>query len=108
MKNLYLICFFAITSISYADCGFNSWSSCGPMSGSCGPMSGSCGPMSGSCGPQGCPASNFDLFEKIIDEDSRFQSAPIATPVIPKKITPKSKIVPKIKIEMPSFDQESF
>ena len=94
MKNLYLICFFAITSISYADCGFNSWSSCGPMS--------------GSCGPQGCPASNFDLFEKIIDEDSRFQSAPIATPVIPKKITPKSKIVPKIKIEMPSFDQESF
>jgi hypothetical protein len=71
-------------------------------------MSGSCGPMSGSCGPQGCPASNFDLFEKIIDEDSRFQPAPIATPKIPKKTTPKSKIVPKIKIEMPSFDQESF
>ncbi|MEI8270720.1 MAG: hypothetical protein WCG45_05090 [bacterium] len=119
MKNLYIcFCFLIIASASYADCGFRpsfrSLNSCGPMNGSCiqgecSPMSNSCGPsciqgqcspMNGSCGSGAC--SDFDLFEKFIDE------AP-AAPLVEKS---NSKAIPKIrkeiKAEMPSFNQESF
>ena len=91
MKNLYIcFCFLIMASASYADCGFRpsfrSLNSCGPMNGSCG---------SGAC-------SDFDLFEKFIDE------AP-AAPLVEKS---NSKAIPKIrreiKAEMPSLNQESF